>query len=119
MPNFLDCTNNSITLEQALAACMTKTSNGDKAVRIMVVDACANDAVDCSNSALTVDQLLKSAIGLASCGKPALRLGIKPVDLAAAFGAASYANLTAANAALAAGVIFYNVALARLDITTA
>lgn len=98
---------------------MTETTAGDVAVRTMFVDACANDAIDCNNNTLTKDQLLKSAIGITSCGKPALRLGVKPADLAAAFGAVAYANLTAANTALAAGVIFFNTELGKLDITTA
>lgn len=119
MADFFDCNNNSITFEQAFGACLTKTTGGDVAVRAMFVDACATDAIDCNNGALPLDQLLKKSIGIASCGKPALRLGVKPADLAAAFGAVSYANLTAANTALAAGVIFFNTALGKLDITTA
>lgn len=119
MSNLIDCNNNNITFEQALGACMTKTTGGEIAVRTMFVDACALDAIGCNNNALPLEQLLKSSIGIASCGKPALRLGVKPSDLAAAFGAVAYANLTAANTALAAGVIFFNTALGKLDITTA
>lgn len=120
MSDFLDCGNANITLEQALSAIMTKTSTGDIAVRTMIVEACATDAIDCSNNAIPLDQLLKSAIGIdAGCSKPALRLGLKREALANAIGAVSYADLTAANTALAAGVIFFNVALAKLDITTA
>lgn len=119
MADLITCGNNNITLEQAIGACMTKTSGGDVAIRAMFVDACATDAIDCSNNALPLDQLLKSSIGIASCGKPALRLGVKPADLAAAFGAVAYADLTAANTALAAGIIFFNTALGKLDITTA
>jgi len=119
MSDFFDCNNNHITLEQALGACLTETSTGDVAVRAMFVDACATDAIDCSNNDIPLDQLLKSTIGIASCGKPALRLGVKPADLAAAFGAVAYADLTAANTALASGIIFFNTALGKLDITTA
>ena len=119
MADLINCDNNSITFEQAFSACLTKTTGGDVAVRAMFVDACATDAIDCSKSVLPLDQLLKSSIGIASCGKPALRLGVKPADLAAAFGAVAYADLTAANTALAAGVIFFNTALGKLDITTA
>lgn len=119
MADLINCNNNSITLEQALGACLTKTTGGDVAVRTMFVNACATDAIDCNNGALPLDQLLKSSIGISSCGKPAIRFGVKPADLAAAFGAVAYADLTAANTALAAGVIFYNTALAKLDITTA
>jgi len=41
------------------------------------------------------------------------------VDIAAALGLPSYANLTAANTALASGLPYWNVALAKVDITTA
>lgn len=119
MVELIDCDNNHITFEQALGACMTKTTGGNFAVRTMFVDACALDAIGCNNNAIPLEQLLKSSIGIASCGKPALRLGVKPADLAAAFGATAYTNLTTANTALAAGVIFFNTALGKLDITTA
>jgi len=119
MADFTSCANSQLTFEQLLSALITKTAGGDKALRVMLVDACTLDAVDCSNNSIDADSLLKASIGIASCGKPAIRLGIKPVDLASAFGAASYADLTAANTALSAGVIFYNIALAKLDITTA
>lgn len=118
MTNFVSCLNKDLTPEQLIGALLTKTSGGELALRTMIVDACALDAISCGNS-IPMEANLGKTIGVNSCGKPAIRLGIKPADLAAAFGAVEYADLTAANAALAAGVIFYNAALAKLDITTA
>lgn len=119
MVDYIDCTKKDLTLEQLMAALLTKDDDGSVAIRTMIVDACSEDAIDCSKAALPLKSNLAKAIGINGCGKPALRLGITPSDLAAAFGAVAYADLTAANTALAAGVIFYNTALAKLDITTA
>lgn len=121
MPNFITCANKDLTPEQLMAALLTKTAGlgGEVAIRTMLVPACELDAIDCTTNSLPLKTNLSKAIGINSCGKPALRLGIKAADLALSIGAVSYADLTAANTALAAGVIFYNTALAKLDITTA
>lgn len=119
MSNFLTCATKDLTADQLLAMLLTKNAAGEVAIRTMITNACANNAIDCANGGIPVGANLSRAIGVASCGLPALRLGIKPADLAAAFGAVAYADLTAANTALAAGVIFYNTALSKLDITTA
>lgn len=115
----VSCENSHLTFKQLAKGLITETATGDKAIRIMIVDACAEDAITCEQSHIDLDTLLKGTIGVAPCGKIALRLGIKPEALANAVGAVSYADLTAANTALAAGVIFFNVALGKLDITTA
>lgn len=119
MSNFLSCATKDLTADQLLAMLLTKNAAGEVAIRTMLTDACATNAIDCATSGIPVGASIANAIGIASCGKPALRLGIKPADLALAFGALAYADLTAANAALSAGVIFYNTALGKLDITTA
>lgn len=119
MSNYLDCANKILTPEQLISALLTKNSAGEGAIRVMLTNACTENAIDCSNGALPLQTNLAKAIGVSSCGKPALRLGITPTVLAAHFGAVAYADLTAANTALALGVIFYNTALAKLDITTA
>lgn len=119
MADYLDCIKKDLTPEQLMAALLTKDEDGAVAIRTMLVNACSEDAIDCNKGGLPLKANLAKAIGVNGCGKPALRLGIKPAELAAAFGAVSYANLTAANTALAAGVIFYNTALEKLDITTA
>lgn len=119
MAEFINCTNKDLTPEQLMGALLTKTATGEVAIRTMIVNACALDAIDCVTNSVPIKTNLGKLIGVNSCGKPAVRLGIKPADLAAAFGAVAYADLTAANTALAAGIIFYNTALAKLDITTA
>jgi len=119
MTAFVNCINKDLTPEQLMGALLTKTSTGEVAIRTMIVDACAEEAIDCVTNSLPIKTNLAKAIGVNSCGKPAVRLGIKPADLAAAFGAVAYANLAAANTALATGVIFYNTATSKLDITTA
>jgi len=119
MTDFLSCATKDLTADQLMSMLLTKNAAGEVAIRTMLTDACAENAIDCATSGIPVGTSLAKAIGVASCGKPALRLGIKPADLAAAFGAVAYADLTAANTALAAGVVFYNTALGKLDITTA
>ena len=52
-------------------------------------------------------------------GTIALTSQITTAALATALGIPTYADLTAANAALAIGSLFYNTALSKLDITTA
>lgn len=119
MAEFISCATKDLTADQLLAMLLTKNAAGEVAIRSMITDACATNAIDCATSGIPVGSNLAKAVGISSCGKPALRLGIKPADLALAFGAVAYADLTAANTALAAGVIFFNTALGKLDITTA
>lgn len=119
MTDFVTCANKDLTPEQLIGALLTKTSTKEVAIRTMIVNACADDAIDCTTNSLPIKVNLAKAIGVNSCGKPAVRLGIKPSDLAAALGVTTYATLVAANAAEVAGVIFYNTATAKLDITTA
>ena len=78
MPEFITCNNNTLTIEELLSALVTKTSEGDWALRTMEVTACAEDAIDCN--ALPEERtpfgILKKVIGINECGKPAIRLAI-------------------------------------------
>lgn len=120
MSNFITCNNNTLTPEQILAALLTKDADGNVAIRTMLADACSENAIDCTKNALPLNANLLKAIGISRyCGKPALRLGISPQAVALFLGVESYPDLTTANVTESAGVIFFNVALAKLDITTA
>lgn len=79
MPDFIGCDNNNITVEQLIAALVTKTADGEWAIRTMQVEACENDAIDCSNGVLPPFEVLKKCIGINDCGKPALRLALPTV----------------------------------------
>lgn len=76
MPDFFDCNNKNLTVEQLLSALVTKTPTGEWALRTMEVEACELDAIDCSNKTLEPFEILKKVIGINDCGKPAIRLGI-------------------------------------------
>lgn len=119
MSNFITCNNNTLTPEQILAALLTKDADGNVAIRTMLANACSENAIDCTKNALPLNANLLKAVGISRCGKPALRLGISPQAVALFLGVVSYPNLTTANVSESAGVIFFNVALAKLDITTA
>jgi len=119
MSEFITCATKDLTADQLMSMLLTKNAAGEVAIRTMLTDACSTNAIDCATSGIPVGSNLAKAIGIGSCGKPSLRLGITPSDLASHLGVPTYANLTAANTALAAGAIFYNTALAKLDVATA
>ena len=76
MSDFIDCNNKTLTPEQLLAALVTKTADGDWALRTMEVTACAEDAIDCNTNKLPAFEVFKKLIGINECGKPAIRLAI-------------------------------------------
>lgn len=76
MADFVACDNNNLTLEQLIAALVTKTTDGEWAIRTMQVEACELDAINCNNNALPPFEILKKCIGINDCGKPALRLAL-------------------------------------------
>ena len=76
MPDFISCDNNNMTAEQLIAALITKTADGEWAIRTMQVEACELDAIDCNAKALPPFEALKKCIGINDCGKPALRLAL-------------------------------------------
>lgn len=76
MADFINCNNNNITPEQLLNALLTKTSDGDWALRTMQVEACSIEAVECDTPILTPFEALKKVVGINECGKPAIRLAI-------------------------------------------
>ncbi|MBA2648067.1 MAG: hypothetical protein H0U75_00450 [Legionella sp.] len=76
MSDFITCDNNQLTAEQIIAALLTKDANGENAIRVMFVDACATDAIDCENNQLTIEQGIKGTLGISDCGKVALRLAL-------------------------------------------
>lgn len=119
MANYVTCVNKDMTLEQLASALLTKTEDGEIAIRTMIVDACDENAIDCTTNSIPLTVNIARAIGINSCGKPALRLGMTPESLANALNLVSYADETAANTALAAGLLYYNQALSAIMITTA
>lgn len=104
MADFTTCDISHLPLEKLIPALLTKTENGEWAIRTMTVDACAENAIDCNLSALPLDVAIKKCIGIDPiCGKPALRL-------ASAYAVGTYANDAAAAAATPAvpvGGIYY------------
>lgn len=120
MADLINCVTKDLTMEQLISMLVTKTTGGEFALRTMVVEACALDAIDCVNhGAYTPEIIFQKLIGVSACGKPALRLGATPEAMANALGIPSYADLTAANTALAAGEIYYDIAIGKPRITTA
>lgn len=74
MSDFITCENNQITDEQLVAALLTQDTSGNWALRTMIVDACAEDALDCNTKDMTLSQMLRKCVGVNDCGKPAIRL---------------------------------------------
>lgn len=119
MADFISCDNANLTIEQLAGALLTKTSTGDIAVRVMLVEACADDAIDCSNNAVPLDQLLKASIGIGECSKPALRLGLKKTALLTALGIPTYANNAAAvTGGMLTNQAFYNSTTSKITVVT-
>lgn len=77
MSDFFDCNNKNLTPEQLLSALVTKTTDGEWALRTMQVEACAEDALDCTNIRnMSSFDILRKCIGISECGKPAIRLAL-------------------------------------------
>ena len=76
MSEYITCDTSALSDEQLLAAILTKTEDGEVAVRAMFVDACSEDAIDCNNNAeITLSKISRQVIGIDPiCGKPAVRL---------------------------------------------
>lgn len=118
MADYIDCTKKDLTPEQLMAALLTKDADGNVAIRTMLVDACAEDAIDCSKAALPLKANLSKAIGVNDCGKPALRLGITVEALTTHLGLAFVDNGTAKTALGSAGFTYYDTTLNAWAITT-
>ena len=118
MTAFINCTNANLTIEQVFSALLTKTTGGDWALRTMIVEACATDAIDCENNMVTIEQSVKNCIGIdPSCSKPAIRLGLKKTAFVSALGIPSYVDVATAEAALPAGRVYYDQTSGLIKVT--
>lgn len=112
MADLINCTIKGMTTEQIASALLTKNAAGEFGIRVVFIDADANDAIDCVNNRLPEEAQHQASIGLSAGGKAALRLALPKGTFLN--NVPSYANDAAAAAGgLAVGDHYFNTTTSR------
>jgi len=77
--DFLNCDIKSIPVATLKRALITKDTNGDAALRVVMNVDSGNSLLDCDIKSLTEEQLFRKVIILDGNGKPAINLAAFPV----------------------------------------
>lgn len=77
--NFIDCDIKAIPIATLKKALITKDTNGDAAIRVVIGEDTGDPYFDCDLKSLTEEQILRKLIVLDGNGKPALNLAAFPV----------------------------------------